>query len=205
MVHRGGQCSPPHHETDSLHVLQIQRLSIRLRLPTVGRLELPERDHQPRGASSRAPITTSTDDKVVLPADGALVPPVRPPGQHLVLERERVPPGVGARDVQHERVVGRDVPPGDAVGGALRGEPRAAQGRDVQVARELGLRGPRRREDGQVGLGLAAADAVVRGGELGRVPGPVCFVVSCVSCLLVWLCRPPGGPFHHQVPFDRHL
>lgn len=144
---------PPHHEADPLHILQVQRLRIRLRLPSVGRLQILKRnDHLPpagaRAASSlgrrrlaaaaASPLlllsSSSSNHKVVLPAHGALLAAVGPLRQHRVLEREGVPLGVGARDVQDQRGAPGQVPGVVIVDGALRGEAGAAEGLDVQGA-----------------------------------------------------------------------
>lgn len=124
---------PAHHEANPLHSLQIQWSCIRLRLPPIRRLKVRKgNDNSPIGVS--APLcsrSSSFDHKVILPAHGTLLSPIRSFGQDLILERDCVLFAIGTSDIQDERGICCQVPGGAVINGPLRCETRATEGLDV--------------------------------------------------------------------------
>lgn len=146
--------SPSHHQTNSFDMRQIQRLRIRLRPPSIGRLERTPRQVDLLHIVLRSLLRHLENS---LPADARLLPPIIPPRRYLVLERQGISLLVGLGHRDDDAVVGGQVPVQHAQA-MLRREAGTAQRLGVEMAVEAGPLGVHHEE---VGLAGASANSIV--------------------------------------------
>lgn len=121
--------TPPNHNSESLDILQIQRLGIILILPTIRR---------PKIAPLDTDRPTPLSPEIKFPAYGALLPAIRALGENLILQRKRVELAICAVDNQFDSVVRREIPRSVFASSALRCESGSTKGLDIEGSVELG-------------------------------------------------------------------
>lgn len=152
-----------HHDTETLDLRLVKRLSVLLFTPAIGGLEAGPRD-------ADALRLAIVDDKVILVARGCLLAAVALIWREKqVFDNQRVSLTIRLVDDQLDAIVLGQIPGPVFVGGAVARESGAAERLDVEVAVKssdamLGFK---------VGFGLASSYAIVAGGPTIARPRPV--------------------------------